>query len=493
MKNYVKPTIFFVLCLVLIYLVYKEGEEEQINRIEFLPKIHESHYALKDLNQLKDLDMLNELQEFKDLHKLKDLHELIMKQISNLQEEGDCEKKKVLICRNVENYAGFGSNVHRYGVCMQVAYGLGRMFFIEQDEYSHFNGVFHWLKPESERCGYLKKKYFDNYSKICNIQNPACYHSNGYDVNNSHHVMEFNTMGRYPYPRHVPGTIPKSLESNLLSLGIKHPWMWFTSQFLGYLLLRPTPQFKQKLEAFRNKASFSSPVVGFHVRHGDKLTSGEAKYVNEAVYLNEAEAYFDSINASRKCIYVATDDIQVIQIIKKLSPNILISTLSTEHRYKNLGSYFSRRFPKEIIESVLVDLYFLANTDYLVCDFSSNLCRLAYELKQSLPPFKQENILKSVGESHPPSYIWWYLSYPSSLLVTVTTHPFKETLNTNELSLNIIDYNIELFVLKENVPNWKTNSLVLVQRVHEKGSNDVGYVYSKDLMAWPGSPPYFYT
>ena len=492
MNIYVKPVLLLVLWLIFSYLLFNENNEK-VNSINFLPKIHESRFALKDLNQLKDCKRLKGSQKFKDLHELKALHDLIAKQISKLQEEGDCEKKKVLICRNVENYAGFGSNVHRYGVCMQVAYGLGRMFFIEQDEYSHFNGVFQWLKPESERCGYLKKKYFNNYSKICNIQNPACYLSNGYDVNNSHHVLEFNAMGRYPYPRHVPGTIPKSLESKLLSLGVKYPWMWFTSQFLGYLLLRPTHRFKKTLKTLRKTIFYRSPIVGFHVRHGDKLMSGEAKYVSEAVYLNEAQAYFNSINASRKCIYVATDDIQVIQIIKKLSPNILISTLSTESLSKNLGSYFSIRFPKEIIESVLVDLYFLANTDYLVCDFSSNLCRLAYELKQSLPPFKQENILKSVGESQPPSYIWWYHSYPRSLWVTVTTHPFKEILNTNESSLNIIDYNIELFILKENVPNWKTNSFVLVQRLHEKGSNDVGYVYSKDLMAWPGSPPYFYT
>ena len=34
-------------------------------------------------------------------------------------------------------------------------------------------------------------------------------------------------------------------------------------------------------------------------------------------------------------------------------------------------------------EQILIDIHFLSNADYLVCTFSSNLCRLAYELMQT--------------------------------------------------------------------------------------------------------------
>ena len=424
---------------------------------------------------------------------LKELHDLIIKQIVELQEEGDCEKKKVLICRNLENYAGFGSNVHRYGACMQVAYGLGRMFFIQQDEYNHFDGVFHWLKPESQKCGYLKKKYLNNYSKICNIQNPSCYLSNGYDVDNTHQVMEFNTKGRYPYPRHIPGTIPKSLEEDLLRIGVKHPWMWFTSQFLGFLLLRRTPQFDEMFQKLKSKIGFSSPIVGFHVRHGDKIRKGEATYVNETVYVKGAEKFFREMKTNLKRIYIATDDIPVVKIVQKYCPDCHISTLPTEYLSNGLGNYFSSNFPKEIIESVMIDLHFLANTDFLVCDFSSNLCRLAYELKQSLPPFKQESILHHVININQIYYTWWYHSYPSSLYITINSHPFPEGVRKNETVFEIIDYNIELFFLKENFHNWTASSLVLAQRLHSKGIRDIGYVYTKDLLPWPGSPLYHFT
>ena len=77
---------------------------------------------------------------------LEDIHNKIWKQIQYLQEEGDCEQKKILHCENHQNYAGFGSMMMRYGACMQVAFALGRMFFIHQDQYKHFGGLFRFLK-----------------------------------------------------------------------------------------------------------------------------------------------------------------------------------------------------------------------------------------------------------------------------------------------------------------------------------------------------------
>ena len=176
---------------------------------------------------------------------------------------------------------------------LQVVYGLGRTFFIHQDEYSHFNGIFQWVKPESEKCGYLKNKYLLSKPNVCNAQNHLCYLSNGHDINNTYQTIEFNTLKTMsPYPRHIPGTLPEELNKNLLFLGIKNPWIWFTSQFLGYLLLRPNKKFDRILNRFKKKNNFISPIVGFHIRHGDKLTTGEAKYVNETVYVKEAKIYF---------------------------------------------------------------------------------------------------------------------------------------------------------------------------------------------------------
>lgn len=48
-----------------------------------------------------------------------------------------------------------------------------------------------------------------------------------------------------------------------------------------------------------------------------------------------------------------------------------------------IAGSFEKRFSKTGLESIMFDLHFLSNADYLVCTFSSNICRLAYELLSS--------------------------------------------------------------------------------------------------------------
>ncbi len=48
--------------------------------------------------------------------------------------------------------------------------------------------------------------------------------------------------------------------------------------------------------------------------------------------------------------------------------------------FVEISSKPDNRYSEQGFKSLLFDLYFLANADYLVCTFSSNICRLAYEL-----------------------------------------------------------------------------------------------------------------
>ncbi|XP_012558955.2 alpha-(1,6)-fucosyltransferase [Hydra vulgaris] len=429
-------------------------------------------------------------------HKFKSLieiHEHIRHQIHSLQEEGDCERKKILLCRNVENYAGFGSNVHRYGVCMQVAYGLGRTFFIHQNEYSHFDGIFQWVKPESSKCGYLKQKILAGKLNTCNAQDPSCYLNNGYDLNNTHQVIEFNTLiKRIPYPRHIPGTLPEELRKNLLYLKIEYPWLWFTSQFLSYLLLRPRLKFNEKLSALKEQINFTLPIVGFHIRHGDKLTSGEAKYINENEFVNIARTYCNEYNISKKQIYIATDDLEAINITKNHAPDFQTTSLPHSYLTNGLGSYFQNSFPKEIIESTLVDLYLLTSTSYLVCDISSNICRLAYELKQGMPPFKQDNIFKQVNKEMQFFYCWWGLGFPSSMWISKKPNEDSEYKSEDGKVYKILKYGKDLFTEIETTSNTNVSDLLYLKRITQLESEENGYVYKKDLSKWPGTPTYHF-
>ncbi|XP_047144091.1 alpha-(1,6)-fucosyltransferase [Hydra vulgaris] len=439
---------------------------------------------------------------------LEEIHKLIKNQIHNLQEKGDCKKKKILLCRNVESFSGLGSNLHRYGVCMQVAYGLGRTFFIHQDEYSHFNGIFKWVQPESLKCGHLKNKILLDKSLACNAQDISCYLSNGYDINNTHRIIEFNTVSKkFPYPRHIPGTIPEELNENLLYLGIKSPWLWFTSQFLAYLLLRPNAEFNKTFYNLKQEINYSLPIIGFHIRHGDKITSGEAEYINETVFVNIAEDYFSKHNVTSKRVYIATDDIPAIKVVNKLAPEFITTGLPHNYLSSGLGNYLVKRFPKEILESTLLDLYFLTNTNYLVCDVTSNLCRLVYELKQGLPPYKQDDILKPVGEEKEVYYRWHDFVYPSSLWIVLSNKPSINQRNIWRKFWNFLvtrkaflKYNKNVYTKVETVQNnfsdgWymkKINNVVKESNKYVYTLGELEYICKNDLMEWPGKPSYHF-
>ncbi|XP_065683944.1 uncharacterized protein LOC136096522 [Hydra vulgaris] len=233
-----------------------------------------------------------------------------------------------------------------------------------------------------------------------------------------------------------------------------------------YITVSCLPSVKAKLVLLRNficfkkKINFTSPIVGFHIRHGDKLTSREAKYINESEFVKVAKEYFNENKISHKRIYTATDNI-------------------------------SKNFSKEIIESTLVDLYLLTNTEYHVCDISSNLCRLVHELKQGRPPFKQDNKFKSVNKEVQFYYQWWGFIFPSSLWITTKKNTETDYKSKDGKAFQLLKYGNDLFrILETN--KQSSSDFVYAQKLTNVTNKTTGYVYKNDLMEWPGTPTYYY-
>ena len=87
-------------------------------------------------------------------------------------------------------------------------------------KYKHFGGLFRFFKNESARCGYIKETY--RLSKnACNMHSRPCYLENGYEINNTYKVLEYNSNRRFPAPRRIPGTIPIEIEQQLIALKIE--------------------------------------------------------------------------------------------------------------------------------------------------------------------------------------------------------------------------------------------------------------------------------
>ena len=211
---------------------------------------------------------------------------------------------------------------------------------------------------------------------------------------------------------------------------------------------------------------------------------------------------------SRKRVYIATDDIPVINIIQKLAPEFITINLPRKYLSIGLGNYFQNAFPKEIIESTLIDLHLLSRSDYLVCDVSSNLCRLVYELKQTMFPFVQENILKPVGEEQEVYYRWWNFVYPFSLHLKFKTSlpngysykngTFVKTLNKNK-STKKKKHTKEKLQKHANKSKWHEKENKRLSKIEIETQKRTPEIRNwnecsqqERLLEWPGTPCYHF-
>ncbi|CAI2727566.1 unnamed protein product [Schistosoma spindalis] len=86
----------------------------------------------------------------------------------------------------------------------------------------------------------------------------------------------------------------------------------------------------------------------------------------------------NSVQAKRN-VYLATDDPNVFTQLPYSYPNYTVYGSPLRSQSANLNM----RMSVGSMNNVIVDVIALSMTDFLVCTFSSNVCRLAYELMQT--------------------------------------------------------------------------------------------------------------
>ena len=90
----------------------------------------------------------------------------------------------------------------------------------------------------------------------------------------------------------------------------------------------------------------------------------------------------------------------------------------------------ANRYSESSLLDFLLDLHLLSNSDYLVCTFSSNVSRLAFELSQQNYADSSRDKAKSVDE------IWSYQKQNDHQLAAIMGHNPEEP---NELELQAGD------------------------------------------------------
>ncbi|KAF7233545.1 hypothetical protein EG68_11345 [Paragonimus skrjabini miyazakii] len=202
----------------------------------------------------------------------------------------------------------------------------------------------------------------------------------------------------------LPPAIPMDLASDLERLH-GSPFVWFIGHLTAYLM-RPTMAFEQllnsTLEAYQLVGFNRNPVVGVHVRRTDKINY-EAAFHPLHEYITHVERRFkfwqsqrqllsktdewngDTHNKQRvqspitRRVFIATDDPSVFEEARKYYPQYVFVGDSERARSADV----SRRTQADSITGIALDILVLSRTDFLVCTFSSQVCRVAYELMQT--------------------------------------------------------------------------------------------------------------
>ncbi|XP_003375106.1 alpha-(1,6)-fucosyltransferase [Trichinella spiralis] len=270
---------------------------------------------------------------------------------------------------------GFGCQMHHVTFCLIVSYYTNRTMILRGDRWSYSSrGWTSVFKPLSETCTEAEDVPPSMFTAEGDLKKSFLVDAPIVDI-----IFD---KEQYPY---LPLSFPKELADELLQVH-SYPPVWWIGQFVRYLM-RFVDSVKLDLDEKLETYGFRHPIVGIHVRRTDKLLS-EASFHSVKEYMEEVENWYDVQMlhndsflpaGGKRAVYVATDEPTVFDDLKREYPNYLF-----------IGSYevaksatAQKRYTDASLHGIIADVHFLSLCDFLVCTFSSQVCRLAYELMQT--------------------------------------------------------------------------------------------------------------
>lgn len=150
-------------------------------------------------------------------------------------------------------------------------------------------------------------------------------------------------------------------------------------------LLKPNAELAGEISKAESRLDYRGPIVGVHVRRTDKIGT-EASFHGIEEYMYHVEDYYKYAEKKQKIkekrVYLATDDPELLSEAKKKYPNYAFVSDVDFSKTASMGT----RYSHASLIAVILDIHFLSRSDFLVCTFSSQVCRAAYEIMQTLHP-----------------------------------------------------------------------------------------------------------
>ncbi|XP_026478661.1 alpha-(1,6)-fucosyltransferase-like [Ctenocephalides felis] len=317
-------------------------------------------WLLSDVEKLAKYDGFNNWRE----QESRDLSDLVQRRFHYLQNPKDCNTAKKLVC-NLNKGCGFGCQLHHVAYCFIIAYGTERTLILNSKGWRyHKAGWEEVFLPLSETC-----------------RNAEGTTHGSWPGKPSTQVITLPIIDSIsPRPPFLPLAVPEDLADRLARLH-GDPIVWWIGQILKYLL-RPTKNTEDMIKNGMDKLGYAKPIVGIHVRRTDKVGT-EAALHKVAEYMTHVEDWYKQREMSEKVVrrvYVATDDPTVIEEIRQDYPDYIVIGDPSISRSASVAS----RYSDESLRGIVLDIILLARSDHLVCTFSSQVCRVAYEIMQTM-------------------------------------------------------------------------------------------------------------
>lgn len=349
-----------------IKLAKKQAGDASPQMVKSLDKIldeglEHKRWLVKDLGRLAEVDGHARWRE----REAEELSRLVQKRIHQLQNPKDCSKARKLLC-SLNKGCGYGCQLHHIVYCMLVAYGTERTMV---------------LKSKGWR--YHRAGWEDVYQPVSN----TCVDPSGASVSYwpgtaSTQVVQLPIIDSVaPRPPHLPQAVPADLAARISRLH-GHPFVWWVGQFFKFLL-RPQPATAAMLNDTAANMNYKTPIVGVHIRRTDKIGT-EAAFHSVDEYMSKVADYYDQLAMTQavpvRRVYLASDD-----------PKVFAEMRAKYAEYEVIGdpnvakmAAVATRYSDSSLNGIIMDIHFLSRSDYLVCTFSSQVCRVAYEIMQSL-------------------------------------------------------------------------------------------------------------
>ncbi|VDM58516.1 unnamed protein product [Angiostrongylus costaricensis] len=269
---------------------------------------------------------------------LKSLTDFIQGKIHEMQHPEDCRKARILLC-NLDKSCGFGCEMHHVAFCFMTAFGSQRTMVFDGDGngWSCFSGGSTTIQQNL--------------------------------VHKQLNLPRFNSNSILFRPEFLPLSIPRPISEELLKLH-SNPPVFFIGQFLWYLM-----------RSAEDLTKLSGPIVGLQIRRTDKIGT-EAAFHDVDEYIQWAEIWYKvnkryDGNITRR-VFVATDEPSVFLDIKRKFPHYEVYGDEETAKTAQLAS----RYTDSSLYGVIRDVRLLSLCDYIVCTFSSQVCRMGFELMQ---------------------------------------------------------------------------------------------------------------